>query len=110
MRRTSSARFGQPATHTHTQCLKKDPAERIKDADIKSHPWFAGLDWDKLLKKEIPAPWKPDVKGAEDTSNIDEEFINEDVTQMTPTEAPDAADAFVGFTFQDPSTLNQDIN
>lgn len=46
----------------------------------------------------------------EDTSNIDEEFINEDVTQMTPTEAPDAADAFVGFTFQDPSTLNQDIN
>ena len=28
---------------------------------IKSHPFFKGLDWNKLLKKEIKAPINPEV-------------------------------------------------
>ncbi|KAL7715190.1 non-specific serine/threonine protein kinase [Entamoeba marina] len=89
-----------------TMCLKKNPDERIKDGDVKSHPWFEGLDWDKLLKKELPPPWKPVVSGADDVGNIDEEFTNEDVNNFTPVDAaPVGSNDFVGFTFQDPSVL-----
>jgi len=36
--------------------LKKDSAKRIgavNEKDIKNHPWFADLDWDKLIKKRV---------------------------------------------------------
>lgn len=41
-------------------------------ADIKEHKWFSGVDWDKLLRKEIPAPYIPSLAGGpSDTSNFD---------------------------------------
>ena len=39
--------------------------------DIKQHPWFQDLDWDKLLALGIPAPYIPPLKGEDDTSNFD---------------------------------------
>jgi len=42
--------------------LTKDLKNRLVDpAKIKSHPYFAGIDWKKLEKREIEAPWKPPV-------------------------------------------------
>jgi hypothetical protein len=29
--------------------------------DLKRHPFFDGLDWDKLYRKEIAPPFKPAV-------------------------------------------------
>lgn len=29
--------------------------------EIKEHPWFENFDWDKLLNRELDAPFKPDV-------------------------------------------------
>ena len=29
--------------------------------DIRSHPWFSSLDWDKLENKQLPPPFIPDV-------------------------------------------------
>ncbi|KAI8914262.1 kinase-like domain-containing protein [Gorgonomyces haynaldii] len=45
----------------------------LKDGveDIKRHKWFQGLEWDKLLRLEIPAPYIPPSKGEGDTSNFD---------------------------------------
>eukprot|EP00742_Colponemidia_sp_Colp-10_P000759 GILJ01000825.1.p1 GENE.GILJ01000825.1~~GILJ01000825.1.p1 ORF type:complete len:330 (-),score=65.08 GILJ01000825.1:191-1180(-) len=40
--------------------------------DIKRHKWFIGLDWEELLRKDIPAPYKPIVKSLTDTSNFEE--------------------------------------
>ena len=40
--------------------------------DIKSHPWFAGLDWNALQRKVIAAPIKPPVTGTGDTSQYDD--------------------------------------
>lgn len=40
--------------------------------DIKEHKWFAGFDFNALLKKSLPAPFKPTLKGAEDTSNFEQ--------------------------------------
>jgi serine/threonine kinase 32 len=47
--------------------LMKAPEERLcciesKGFDeFKSHPWFTGIDWIKLGKKEFPTVFKPDV-------------------------------------------------
>merc|ERR1719409_979933 len=40
--------------------------------DIKFHKWFKDCPWDKLLNKEIEAPFKPAVKGESDTSNFED--------------------------------------
>ena len=42
--------------------------------DIKNHLWFneSGVDFKALLKKEMDAPWKPEVKNPLDSSNFDE--------------------------------------
>jgi hypothetical protein len=39
-----------------------------------NHPFFAGLDFKKLIRKEIIPEWKPDVKSETDTNNFDTEF------------------------------------
>lgn len=55
------------------------------------HPWFSSVNWDKLYRKEIDAPFKPFVVGPEDTRNIDKMFLNETakdtpiVSNMSPT-------------------------
>ena len=41
----------------------KNPDERMeKIKDIKNHPWFASINFEKLLNKEIKAPFVPIVK------------------------------------------------
>lgn len=39
--------------------------------DIKESKWFLGLDWDKLVRKQLPAPIKPLIESETDTSNFD---------------------------------------
>jgi protein kinase A len=42
--------------------------------DIRMHPWFkkSQCHYEKLLKKQLPAPWVPDVKDPLDSSNFDD--------------------------------------
>lgn len=40
--------------------------------DIKMHPWFAGVDWGAVVRKESTPPIKPVVKSDDDTSNFDD--------------------------------------
>lgn len=37
--------------------------------DIKEHRWYNNFDWNKLLHKELKAPWIPKIKNEGDTSN-----------------------------------------
>ncbi|EMT64024.1 cAMP-dependent protein kinase type 2 [Fusarium odoratissimum] len=40
--------------------------------DVKTHPWFAEVTWDRLARKDIDAPYTPPVKaGAGDASQFD---------------------------------------
>ena len=48
-------------------------------SEIKQHPFFKGFDFDKLLKKEIEAPFKPVLKDSLDVSNFDADFTSEDL-------------------------------
>merc|ERR1712137_728393 len=29
--------------------------------EVKQHPWFLPIDWDKLAKHHLPAPWVPTI-------------------------------------------------
>ena len=39
--------------------------------DIFGHAYFAEVDWSRLYRKEIPAPYVPRVQGDGDSSNFD---------------------------------------
>jgi len=69
--------------------------------DIKSHPFFNGINWKKLFEKDIPPPFTPEIpRGALDVSNFDEEFINQKVVD-SPCDVLDETqnDLFKGFSF-----------
>ena len=40
------------------------------DLDIRNHPWFEDIDWGKLYRKEIEAPWVPDIADPFDGTNF----------------------------------------
>ncbi|KAJ9049278.1 Serine/threonine-protein kinase [Entomophthora muscae] len=60
--------------------LNRDPSQRLGNrgaAEIKAHPFFAEIDWGKLLARRYQPPFKPKVASASDTSNFDDEFTGE---------------------------------
>jgi len=57
--------------------LDKDPSTRLQNpVEIKSHPYFASINWDELVTKKIEPPYIPNVKNKESTAMIDREFTN----------------------------------
>eukprot|EP01017_Pseudomicrothorax_dubius_P046067 TRINITY_DN8068_c0_g2_i4.p1 TRINITY_DN8068_c0_g2~~TRINITY_DN8068_c0_g2_i4.p1 ORF type:complete len:186 (-),score=41.50 TRINITY_DN8068_c0_g2_i4:82-639(-) len=54
--------------------FQKSPSKRLGSAEIRSHPWFADINWDSLLQKKIKAPFRPKLKDELDLSNFSEEF------------------------------------
>jgi serine/threonine protein kinase len=82
--------------------LHKDPRQRLgcsaaDSADIKAHPFFAGVDWGALLRREIPAPWRPAVTGPADTQFFSSEFT--DMAVDTDATAADGGQQWGGFSF-----------
>lgn len=59
------------------QLITSDLTKRLGNlhggpADIKNHAWFAEVTWERLVKKDIDAPYVPPVKGgAGDASQFD---------------------------------------
>jgi serum/glucocorticoid-regulated kinase 2 len=86
--------------------LNRNPEQRLgsseKDVEeLQVHPFFASIDWDKMLRKEIDPPYKPKVKtGDTDVSNFDNTFVSEPVVDSF-VEDPKLSDngGFDGFTF-----------
>jgi serum/glucocorticoid-regulated kinase 2 len=67
-----------------SKLLEKDPKNRLGTdgglEDIISHSWFEGFDFDKLLKRELEAPFIPKLSDdLEDVSNFDDEFTDQEV-------------------------------
>lgn len=89
--------------------LEKDPAIRLgarNISEIKNHPFFRGLDWERLAKKEIPAPFKPMITNDMDTSNFAEEFtLMAPIYSPAPTPAAVTPKSFKGYSFMAPSVI-----
>lgn len=42
--------------------------------ELMRHPWFAGVDWDMILQKQIKPPFRPKLVSNTDVRYIDETF------------------------------------
>ncbi|XP_045485620.1 ribosomal protein S6 kinase alpha-4-like [Pieris rapae] len=90
--------------------LVKDPRRRLgggeRDAEeLKRHAFFKTLDWEAAARREIPAPFVPQLSHEADTSNFAGEF-----TRMRPTYSPAQAPKhhdklFLGYSYVAPSIL-----
>jgi len=96
-----------------TGLLTRDPKKRLgagkEDADpIKTHSFFANINWPNLDKKQIKPPFAPNTNGSMDTSNFDPQFTVErpvdslvDTTKITAS----MQDLFQDFSFINESLL-----
>jgi len=95
--------FSPEAQDLIKKFLNRDPLQRLQDPrEIKAHPWFRDINWDKLMRLELTPPFVPSVKSADDVSNIDEEFLRENVQDDGDDEhqsVPVKKEDFINFTF-----------
>jgi hypothetical protein len=90
-------------------------------AEIKSHPFFASIDWDTLFARRIAPPFKPAVSKNNDTMYFDPEFTKKTPRGMllsvwgldfvildSPALPPSAAahELFRGFSFVAPGVID----
>lgn len=88
--------------------LNQDPAKRFTVKQIMAHHWFNGLNWDKLMKKEIVPPWRPPISDPYfDLSQIDKNFTGLQVQEPTTSVQPGTPDQhqFDGFSYTTTSVL-----
>jgi len=68
--------------------LERNPAKRLADpVAIKAHPYFANIDWDKLVKLEITPPYIPPVTNVLSTDMIDPAFVGENAALSVDTKS-----------------------
>lgn len=74
----------QPCRDLVTRLLERDVTKRLGltrggARTVRSHPWFARLDWDAMLQKKEVAPYKPKLAGALDVSKFDATLEVDDI-------------------------------
>ncbi|RDX44200.1 kinase-like protein [Lentinus brumalis] len=65
--------FHPNATDLILKLMEREPSRRFGNmqhgaGDVFAHPWFAEVDWNKLLKREITAPYLPKISSEGDAS------------------------------------------
>ena len=87
--------------------LVKDPQKRMGGGptgaeEVKAHKFFRSINWDDLLRKNIPAPFVPRITSDTDVSNFSKEF-----TRMIPADSPGTTppneNVFEGYSYVAPS-------
>jgi len=92
--------------------LRRDPEKRLGNSSdpsiLRNHPFFKGLDWEKLLKREVVPPFKPKVKSDNDITQIDPVFTQEaaidSVVDSKLANIP--SDTFENFTYTNQTVMN----
>ncbi|XP_041458609.1 protein kinase C delta type-like isoform X2 [Lytechinus variegatus] len=89
------------------QLLERNPEIRLGvKSNVRGHPFFKSIDFDRLERREIPPPFKPKIKSDGDASNFDPEFTMEKVA-LSPTDTSMLSSInqrqFRGFSFTNPT-------
>ncbi|XP_022254813.1 ribosomal protein S6 kinase alpha-5-like, partial [Limulus polyphemus] len=90
--------------------LIKNPRKRLgggpEDAlELKRHKFFRVLNWDKLSKKQISAPFIPKICGELDVSNFAEEFTSMVAADSPAIIPPNEEKIFKGYSYVAPSVM-----
>ncbi|GBG23950.1 Protein kinase, putative [Hondaea fermentalgiana] len=107
-----------------TDLLERDVTKRLgssRDVDeVKEHPFFQFMDWDKLYRREIPSPFVPRLSSQTDTGNFDSQFTRLPINSidassfvgsprnpgvLSSSVMSESQTHFDNFTFAEPSTL-----
>ncbi|XP_033764087.1 protein kinase C iota type-like isoform X1 [Pecten maximus] len=97
--------------------LNKNPVERLGChpqagfSDIQSHPFYRSISWESLEQKQIPPPYKPQLKSDRDLEHFDPAFTDEPV-RLTPDD-PKVIDKidqseFDGFEYVNPLLMSME--
>lgn len=113
------------------QFLTKQPSKRLGcgptgEEDVRLHPFFRRIDWEKIENREVQPPFKPKIvsptvryfvlishfgfpqKHRKDVSNFDKQFTSEK-TDLTPTDKVFMMNLdqteFVGFSYMNPDYI-----
>ncbi|KAG3216405.1 hypothetical protein PC129_g12733 [Phytophthora cactorum] len=83
--------------------LTFNPTERLGSRgaqELRDHPFFAGVSWDGLMRREVTPPWHPVVQDELDVGNFDAEFTSEPVVDSVCThQSMVLSSTFADFTF-----------
>ncbi len=92
--------------------MERDAKKRLgggsRDAEeVKEHLFFADIDWNKFLKKQVQPPFKPKVESETDVSNFDPLFTDALPIDSLPHDPAPLSETiqenFKGFTYTDES-------
>ncbi|XP_021950827.1 protein kinase C, brain isozyme isoform X6 [Folsomia candida] len=74
--------------------LTKNPVKRLGcgakgedngENNVRVHPFFRRIDWERIENREVQPPFKPRIKHRKDVSNFDKQFTLEKL-ELTPTD------------------------
>lgn len=87
--------------------LEKDEDIRLGTVnDVKTHPFFNGIDWKLLIDKHYTSPIKVEKRDKLDLENFDIEFthqsVKDNLMNFPQLNFPPAKDLFKGFSFTHP--------
>lgn len=82
-----------------TSLLQKRDRKRYAYEDIIKHPFFNGIDWDKVLTKSYVPSYKPPIKSKKDVSNFDQEFTAEPAMDSVGSVAPTPIQRIADFSY-----------
>ena len=91
-----------------------NPQKRLgyKSSDeVKNHPFFKGIDFDKVLRKEYKPPFIPKLKDDTDLRYFDENFTKLNIEHEGNNNEEEEKDEFnfEGFSFQQEESINLEI-
>lgn len=97
--------FSKEVKEVISQLMDRDPMERLGAegaAEVKQAEFFVTIDFEKLYKKQIPPPYIPSTTADDDIQNVDDEFLEENVTDTyipRTKSVINAANEFPNFTY-----------
>jgi len=85
--------------------LIKEPEKRLGagergSIDIREHPWFECINWDAILEKKVPPPYKPQLESIDDTKHFQSEFTTMKLSPTDVESLKDTNDVWDKFTFE----------
>jgi len=93
--------------------LCKDPKKRLGfngAEEVKSHPFFAGVNWQDVYDKKLTPPFIPTLGDDQDVSNFHKKYVEEPVQEtplLLPKDKQDAAkNEYPSFSYLE-ETLNE---